>query len=60
MLKPNNFKGVDDFIAAEGEESFHKVYQNARSLEVWKAKILNDLLLSLSPASSSFSFLFLP
>ena len=31
-------KGVDDFIATAGQDSFDRAYDTASSLEVWKAK----------------------
>ena len=35
---PSFGKGVDDFIATCGQESFEQAYDRASSLEVWKAK----------------------
>jgi hypothetical protein len=40
---PELGKGVDDFIATEGEAAFDQIYQNALSLEIWKAQALNRL-----------------
>ena len=36
-------KGVDDLIINQGQESFDRAYQNALSLEIWKAKSWTQL-----------------
>ncbi len=36
-------KGVDDLIINQGQESFDRVYENALSLEIWKAKTWTQL-----------------
>ncbi|MDJ0901095.1 MAG: DUF3854 domain-containing protein [Xenococcus sp. MO_188.B8] len=39
-------KGVDDLIINHGPESFDRVYENALSLEIWKAKTWTQLTYS--------------
>ena len=39
-------KGVDDLIINQGPESFDRVYENALSLEIWKAKTWTQLTYS--------------
>ncbi len=36
-------KGVDDFIAKQGQATFDQAYENALPLETWKAHSLNQL-----------------
>ncbi|OKH14233.1 MULTISPECIES: plasmid replication protein, CyRepA1 family [[Limnothrix rosea] IAM M-220] len=36
-------KGVDDLIAHHGQDKFNQLYQQAPSLELWKARDLNQL-----------------
>lgn len=40
---PEQGKGVDDLIAAHGQEVFDKAYQTAVPLDTWKAQSLNRL-----------------
>lgn len=36
-------KGVDDFLANQGQSVFDETYQKALSFEIWQAQILNQL-----------------
>lgn len=41
--RPELGKGIDDFIASQGELAFTEIYENAESLEVWKAQFFHRL-----------------
>jgi len=45
-----SLKGVDDYIAAKGEEAFHVLYNTAEVLEMWQIRL--STLLTYPPAIS--------
>lgn len=47
-LPPGAEKGVDDFIAAKGQDAFHALYNTAEVLELWQIKL--STLLTYPPA----------
>ena len=50
-------KGVDDLIAAYGEEAFTQAYQKANNLDTWQAQCLTSLT---SPAAINLDCPYLP
>ncbi|MEA5551785.1 plasmid replication protein, CyRepA1 family [Anabaena cylindrica UHCC 0172] len=49
-LPPGAEKGVDDFIAAKGQDAFHALYNTAEVLEMWQIRL--STLLTYPPAIS--------
>lgn len=40
---PGPEKGVDDFIVAQGEDTFHALYDKAETLDMWQVKLFTLL-----------------
>ncbi|AFZ57637.1 plasmid replication protein, CyRepA1 family (plasmid) [Anabaena sp. PCC 7938] len=49
-LPPGAEKGVDDFIAAKGQDAFHALYNTSEVLEMWQIRL--STLLTYPPAIS--------